>query len=128
MTNNKLNSKLKDIVLNYDEYNYVRILDKKTSKPIEVIERLNHKNVYIYFFEKSNYESIIFYNKSNKVYRIIVRFDKSSNDFYMINDFLDIKMKDYLNFENIILYNKLQHNEISAYDLSYFDFIKKIDA
>ena len=128
MTNNKSNSKLKDIVLNYDDYNYVRILDKKTSKPIEIIERLNLKNIYIYFFEKSEYETIIFYNKSNKVYRIIVRFDKSSDDFYMINDFLDLKMKEYFNIDNIIVYNKLSHIEISAYDLNYFDFIKKIDA
>lgn len=128
MTNNKLNSKLKDIVLNYDEYNYVRILDKKTSKPIEIIERLNLKNIYIYFFEKSDYETIIFYNKSNKVYRIIVRFDKSSTDFYMINEFLDLKMKEYFNIDNIIVYNKLAHIEISAYDFNYFDFIKKIDA
>ena len=128
MTNNKLNSKLKDIVLNYDEYNYVRILDKKTSKPIEIIERLNLKNIYIYFFEKSDYETIIFYNKSNKVYRIIVRFDKLSTDFYMINEFLDLKMKEYFNIDNIIVYNKLAHIEISAYDFNYFDFIKKIDA
>jgi hypothetical protein len=128
MTNNKLNSKLKDIVINYDDYSYVRILDKKTNKPIEIIERLNLKNIYIYFFEKSEYETIIFYNKSNKVYRIIIRFDKSSNDFYIINDFLDLKMKEYFNIDNIILYNKLSHIEINTYDLNYFDFIKKIDA
>ena len=126
--NNKLISKLKDIVNNYDDYNYVRILDKKTNKPIEVIERLNQKNIYIYFFEKPEYDTIIFYNKSNKIYRIMLRFDKTTNEFYMINEFVDLKMKEYFNFENIILYNKLIHTEISCYDLNYFDFIKKIDA
>ena len=128
MTNNKLNSKMKDIINNYDDYNYVRILDKKTSKPIEIIERLNQKNIYIYFFEKTEYDTIIFYNKSNKIYRIMLRFNRETKDFYMINEFLDLKMKEYFNFENIFLYNKLIHNDISVYDLNYFDFIKKIDA
>ena len=126
--NNKLSSKLKDIVNNYDEYNYVRILDKKTNKPIEIIERLNQKNIYIYYFERQDYDTIIFYNKSNKIYRIMMRFDKNSSNFYMMNEFLDVKMREYFNFENMCLYIKSQHNEVSCYDLNYFDFIKKIDA
>jgi hypothetical protein len=126
--NYKIISKLKDIVNNYEDYNYVRILDKKTNKPIEIIERLNHKNIYIYFFEKQDYDTLIFYNKSNKIYRIMLRFDKKNNEFFMLNDFLDLKMKDYFNFQNIFLYNKSVNYEINSYDLNYFDFIKKIDA
>ena len=126
--NNKYNSKLNGIVHNYDEYNYVRILDKKLNKQIEIIERLNQKNIYIYFFEKQDYDTIIFYNKSNKIYRIMIRFDKQSNDFYLINDFLDLKMREYFLFENLVLYNKLTHIDISNNDFNYFDFVKKIDA
>jgi hypothetical protein len=126
--NYKLNSKLKEFVNNYNDYTYVRILDKKTNKPIEIIERLNYKNIYIYLFEKNNYDALIFYNKSNKIYRIMLRFDKYNNDFYMLNDFLDVKMKEYFNLENIYLYNKSVNHEINDYDLNYFDFIKKIDA
>jgi len=126
--NNKYNSKLNGIVYNYDDYNYVRILDKKLNKQIEIIERLNQKNIYIYFFEKQDYDTIIFYNKSNKIYRIMIRFDKQSNDFYLINDFLDLKMREYFLFENLVLYNKLTHIDISNNDFNYFDFVKKIDA
>ena len=106
--NNKYNSKLNGIVYNYDDYNFVRILDKKLNKPIEIIERLNQKNIYIYFFEKHDYDTIIFYNKSNKIYRIMVRFDKQSDNFFLINDFLDLKMREYFIFENLVLYNKLR--------------------
>jgi hypothetical protein len=126
--NNKYNSKLNGIVYNYDDYNFVRILDKKLNKPIEIIERLNQKNIYIYFFEKHDYDTIIFYNKSNKIYRIMVRFDKQSDNFFLINDFLDLKMREYFIFENLVLYNKLIHTDISNNDFNYFDFIKKIDA
>ena len=124
----KLNSILKGIVFNYDDYNYVRILDKKINKQSEIIERLNYKNIYIYYLDKQDYDCIIFYNKSNKLYRIIVRFEKQTKNFYLLNDFLDLKMKEYFNFENYYLYNKLIHNQISNPDLNYFDFIKKIDA
>jgi hypothetical protein len=126
--NNKYNSKLKGLVYNYDDYSYVRILDKKQNKQIEIIERLNQKNIYIYYFEKQDYDTIIFYNKSNKIYRVMVRFDKQSSNFYLINDFLDLKMRDYFLFENLVLYNNLNHTDISINDFNYFDFIKKIDA
>jgi len=126
--NNKYNSKLKSLVYNYDDYSYVRILDKKQNKQIEIIERLNQKNIYIYYFEKQDYDTIIFYNKSNKIYRVMVRFDKQSSNFYLINDFLDLKMRDYFLFENLVLYNNLNHTDISINDFNYFDFIKKIDA
>lgn len=125
---NRLNSILNGIVYNYDDYNYVRILDKKINKQIEIIERLNYKNIYIYYLNKQDYDTIIFYNKSNKIYRIMVRFEKQSKNFYLLNDFLDLKMKEYFNFENYYLYNKSIHNQISNIDLNYFDFIKKIDA
>lgn len=124
----KFNSVLNGIVYNYDEYNYVRILDKKANKQLEIIERLNYKNIYIYYLDKQDYDTIIFYNKSNKIYRIMVRFDKLTKNFYLINDFLDLKMKEYFNFENYYLYNKNIHNQIHNSDLNYFDFIKKIDA
>ena len=124
---NKLNSKLKNIVKDFDSYKYVRILDIKNNKPIEIIERLNMKYIYIYFYESSDYDVIVFFNKSNKVYRIMIRFDKTSNNFYIYNDTLDVKMNDYFNFENLRLYNGNFNQQINTNDLNFFEFIKKID-
>lgn len=124
---NKLNSKLKNIVKDYDSYKYVRILDIKTNKPIEIIERLNMKYIYIYFYESPKYDVIIFFNKSNKVYRIMLRFDKTSNNFLIYNDTLDVKMNDYFNFENLKIYNENNYEQINMNDLNFFEFIKKID-
>jgi hypothetical protein len=128
MTSHRIASALRNLVINYDTYNYIRIIDKKLNKSPEIIERINFKNIYIYYLNKQNYDAIIFYNKSNKVYRVLVRFDKGTSDFFMLNDFLDLKMRDYFQLDNMELLDKNDYYKISNSDIMYFEFIKKIDA
>ena len=57
----KNTSNLAPLVNNYSNYNFIIIYDPKL-KDI-VIERLNYKNIYIYYIDRDTYDFIFLYNK-----------------------------------------------------------------
>lgn len=121
----KNTSNLAQLVNNYSNFNYIIIYDPKLKNI--VIERLNHKNIYIYYIDRDTYDFIFLYNKSNKFYRFMIRDDKTSTVFTLINDFYDTKVREYFLFSDFLYIHKDQYNYLKG-DSEIVDVLKRIDA
>ena len=117
-------SNLLSIVNNYSNYNHIVLYDQKCMNT--KIERLNFKNIYIYYIDKNSYDYIFLYNKSNKFYRFMIRKDKTNTIFTLINDFFDTKVKDYFLFNDFQFIHKDNYT-FSEEDNDMIDILKKID-
>jgi hypothetical protein len=117
-------SNLLSIVNNYSNYNHIVLYDQKCMNT--KIERLNFKNIYIYYIDKNSYDYIFLYNKSNKFYRFMIRKDKTNTIFTLINDFFDTKVKDYFLFHDFQFIHKDNYT-FSEEDNDMIDILKKID-
>jgi hypothetical protein len=117
-------SNLLSIVNNYSNYNYIILYDPKL--PGIKIERLNYKNIYIYYIDRDSYDYIYLYNKSNKFYRFMIRKDKNDTIFTLVNDFYDTKVKDYFLFNDFEFIHKDNYNFLQN-DSDIIDILKKID-
>jgi hypothetical protein len=118
-------SNLLPIVNNYFNYNYIVIFDPKL-QDIK-IERLNYKNIYIYYIDQDSYDYVYLYNKSNKFYRFMIRTDKTTTIFTLINDFFDTKVKDYFLFSEFEYIHK-DNYDFFPIDIEILDILKKIDS
>ena len=68
----KQNSALANLIINYENYFYIKIIDPRI--PEIYIERTNLKNIYIYYVDRKLYDFIFLFNKSNKFYRLIINY------------------------------------------------------
>jgi hypothetical protein len=120
----KSSSNLNNLVNNYSNYNYIHIHDPKIKNIL--IERINYKNIYIYYIDRYTYDFIFLYNKSNKFYRFMIRDDKSSKVFTLVNDFYDTKVRDYFVFSDFLYIHKDQYVNLKG-DSEIIDILKRID-
>ena len=120
----KYKSNIVSLVNNVNSYNFIIIYDPKL-KDI-VIERFNHKNIYIYYINRNSYDFIFLYNKSNKFYRFMIRHDKSNASFTLINEFYDTKVRDYFLFSDFPFILKEQYTYLEG-DNDILDVLKKLD-
>jgi len=117
-------SNLLPLVNNYSNYNYIVLYDPKM---INIkIERLNFKNIYIYYVDRNTYDYVFLYNKSNKFYRFMIRNDKTNTIFTLVNEFFDIKVRDYFLFSEFKFIQKENYNFLQE-DMDIIDILKKID-
>ena len=120
----KYNSPLANLIINYDNYFYMKIIDPRIRDI--VIERINLKNIYIYYVDKKLYDFIFLFNKSNKFYRLLIRNHKNTSNFLLVNDFFDLKVREYFNFDEFE-YIFRDDYIIPQYDIEIIDILKKID-
>ena len=120
----KLNSSLANLITNYENYLYMKIIDPRI--PEIIIERINLKNIYIYYVDRKLYDFIFLFNKSNKFYRLMIRNCKNSSKFLLVNDFFDLKVREYFNFDDFE-YIFRDDYIIPQYDMEIIDILKKID-
>ena len=118
-------SPLANLVSNFSNYRYIIVYDIKIPKVR--IERANYKNIYIYYIRRATYDFIFLYNKSNKFYRFMIRHDPTTTRFTLVNDFYDIKVRDYFIFEEFKFIHK-DHYVMDAADMEVVDVIKRLDA
>ena len=120
----KQNSALVNLIINYENYFYIKIIDPRI--PEINIERINLKNIYIYYFDRKLYDFIFLFNKSNKFYRLMIRKNKNTSNFLLVNDFFDLKVREYFNFEEFE-YIFRDDYIIPQFDMEIIDILKKID-
>lgn len=120
----KLDSQLFKLINNVNNYNFIII----NYKGIE-IERFNNRNIYIYFIKLLNKkDDIVFvYNKSNKYYRLIIKDKKDDQNFTLVNDFFDSKVKDYFSISDLAFINRDDY-AMSDTENEIIEIIKKMDS
>jgi len=121
----RLQSPLASLVANFPNYRYLVVYDIKI--PTVRIERASYKNIYIYYIRRATYDFIFLYNKSNKFYRFMIRNDLASTRFTLVNDFYDMKVRDYFHFEEFKFIHKDQY-VMSTEDMEVVDVVKRLDA
>lgn len=121
----KNSSKLSSLVVNYSNYNYIRIIYPKLR--FIHIERINYKNIYIYYISRGeNVNYIFMYNKSNKFYRLMVRKIHTTSHFIQICDTFDPKVREYFNFDQFEFIPR-DNYEIPAIDNRIIEILKQTD-
>ena len=118
-------SKLSDLVINYQYYNYVRIIYPKLR--FIHIERINCKNIYIYYISRGEHINYIFlYNKSNKFYRLMMRKLHTEKHYILLGDFFDTKLREYFNFVEFEFMSSESY-ELPTIDTRIIDILKQTD-
>jgi hypothetical protein len=121
----KNSSKLSSLVVNYSNYNYIRIIYPKLR--FIHIERINYKNIYIYYISRGeNVNYIFMYNKSNKFYRLMVRKTNTTSHFIQICDTFDPKVREYFNFDQLEFIPR-DSFELPAIDNRIIEILKQTD-
>jgi len=121
----KNSSKLASLVVNYSLYNYIRVIYPKLR--FIHIERINYKNIYIYYISRGdNINYIFMYNKSNKFYRLMVRNLNSTSHYIQIGDSFDPKIKEYFNFEQLEFIHRDTY-ELPTIDCRIIEILKQTD-
>lgn len=117
-------SPLAYLVNNYQNYNFIHIIDPRIKGL--TIERANYKNIYIYYIDREHYDFIFLYNKSNKFYRLMIRNNKDTKSFLLVNDFFDTKVQDYFLFDEF-LYQSREEFELNTKDAEIIECLKRLD-
>ena len=121
----KNSSKLSSLVLNYSNYNYIRVIYPKLR--FIHIERINYKNIYIYYISRGEHVNYIFmYNKSNKFYRLMVRKIHTTNHYIQIGDTIDSKVREYFNFDQFEFIQRDVY-ELPTIDYRIIEILKQTD-
>lgn len=121
----KNSSKLSPLVVNYSNYNYIRVIYPKLR--FINIERINCKNIYIYYISRGDHVNYIFmYNKSNKFYRLMVRKIHTTNHYIQIGDSFDPKLKEYFNFDQFEFMQRDTH-DLPTIDNRIIEILKQTD-
>jgi hypothetical protein len=121
----KNSSKLASLVVNYTIYNYIRVIYPKLR--FIHIERINCKNIYIYYISRGDNMNYIFmYNKSNKFYRLMVRKLNSISHYIQIGDSFDPKIREYFNFDQLEFIHRDTY-ELPTIDCRIIEILKQTD-
>jgi hypothetical protein len=121
----KNSSKLSSVVVNYSNYNYIRVIYPKLR--FIHIERINYKNIYIYYISRGeNVNYIFMYNKSNKFYRLMVRKIHTTNHYIQIGDSFDQKVSEYFNFDQFEFIPRDTY-DLPIIDSRIIDILKQTD-
>lgn len=121
----KKSSKLASLVVNYPIYNYIRVIYPKLR--FIQIERINCKNIYIYYISRGdNINYIFMYNKSNKFYRLMVRKMNSASYYIQIGDSFDPKIREYFNFDQLEFIHRDAY-ELPTIDYRIIEILKQTD-
>lgn len=121
----KNSSKLASLVVNYTIYNYIRVIYPKLR--FIHIERINCKNIYIYYISRGDNMNYIFmYNKSNKFYRLMVRKLNSTSHYIQIGDSFDPKIREYFNFDQLEFIHRDTY-ELPTIDCRIIEILKQTD-
>jgi hypothetical protein len=121
----KNSSKLASLVVNYSIYNYIRVIYPKLR--FIHIERINYKNIYIYYISRGDNMNYIFmYNKSNKFYRLMIRKLNSTSHYIHIGDSFDPKIREYFNFDQLEFIHRDTY-ELPTIDFRIIEILKQTD-
>ncbi len=121
----KNSSKLASLVVNYPTYNYIRVIYPKLR--FIHIERINCKNIYIYYISRGDNMNYIFmYNKSNKFYRLMVRKMNNVNHYIQIGETVDTKIREYFNFDQLEFIHRDTY-ELPTIDCRIIEILKQTD-
>lgn len=121
----KNSSKLASLVVNYQNYNYIRVIYPKLR--FIHIERINCKNIYIYYISRGDNMNYIFmYNKSNKFYRLMIRKLNSTTHYIQIGDSFDPKIREYFNFDQLEFIHRDTY-ELPTIDCRIIEILKQTD-